>query len=219
MSVDDDFLEDDDEESSEGGLEGEAGSAAGGRTGLKDWFKGRRGWLAIIFLAIVQAIFATIMILLRSDAKPVAVTEAAAIKDLAVEMLGREIQIEQIHQMIPAPGGRRMTIGLDMVLVLGQLPDEQIEGAPKPNPQEMEMVMAAITDLEPRIRSRVNSLLQQVPIEEYGRVEVLNNIKESVKNYVNDTLEGLDFGKNYREEISKRRVTDVLLPMFVRQFL
>ncbi len=44
-------------------------------------------------------------------------------------------------------------------------------------------------------------------------------IKNDVRNYVNDTLDRLDFGDGVRKEIGKRRVTDVLLPMFVTQYL
>ncbi len=143
----------------------------------------------------------------------------SAVRDLAVDMLGYEVKIGQMYQLIPMRGGKRMTIGLDMVLLLGQLPEEQIEGAPRPDPNELALFIGAIQAMEPGIRSRVNLLLQKIPTEEYGTPQPLRRIKDELRDYVNDTLEGLDFGGGLRPGIGKRRVTEVLLPMFIRQML
>ena len=209
------------------GLLGEAGPDAaddsgGGsfgisRSTIRDWLNSRRGWILIFGLAIAQGLFATIMIFLRSEARPVDEEQYRRIQDLAVEMLGHEVKIGQVYQLLPMRGGKRMTVGMDIVLVLGQLPEERIEGAERPNAQEFEMFVGAIRDLEPEIRSRVNIVLQKIPPEEYGSVEVYKTIKDEIRDFVNDTLDGVDFGKGLRQGIGKRRVTDVLLPMFVRQ--
>ncbi|MCD8141444.1 MAG: flagellar basal body-associated FliL family protein [Planctomycetaceae bacterium] len=184
---------------------------------MKEWLTARRGWVLVIGLALAQGVFGVIMLGLRSEARPVGEVSIAAMQDLAVEMLGYEVKVGQIHQLIPMRGGKRMTIGLDISLILGQLPEEQIEGAPRPNAEEFALFIETIQMMEPRIRSRVNMLLQQIPTENFGTVDVYKTIKDDIKDYVNDTLEGLDFGKGLREGVGKRRVTDVLLPMFVRQ--
>ena len=233
MSADDDDFDDiEDEEGSssgdddglglsdrDGGGEGQSNALGISRQALRDWLNRRRSWLLIIGLAVAQGLFALIMVFLRADAKPVGQIEMASIRDLAVDMLGHEVKIAQIYQLIPMRGGKRMTIGLDIVLILGQLPEEQVEGAPRPSDQEMAMFVQTIKDMEPQIRSRVNILLQQIPVETYGSVEVYKQIKETIRDNVNDTLESLDFGKNLGPGIGKRRVTDVLLPMFVRQMM
>ncbi len=100
-----------------------------------------------------------------------------------------------------------------------QLPEERIEGAPRPTPEETALFIATIGSMEPSVRSMVNIMLQQVPEEEFGSVAAQNGIKTEVRDYVNDTLDGLDFGKGLRPEIGKRRVTDVLIPMFVTQYM
>lgn len=182
----------------------------------RSWLAGRTGWLVIIIIAILQGLFAIIMMLLKGSEKPLGGAGQTPIQALAVEMLGREVSVKDINQLISGPSGRRMTIGLDIVLVLGQLPEERIEGAPRPNEQEFEAFTTAIADMEPRIRSRMNTLLQKIPYEEYASPDVYTRIKTDIQNYVNDELEGLAFG-NVRPEIGKRRVTDVLLPLFVRQ--
>lgn len=181
------------------------------------WINLRRGWILMIGLALIQAIFVTILLHLQSEAKPVTEATQATIRDLAVDMLGVEVKIDEIYQLIPARGGKKMTVGLDVSLVLGQLPEERVEGAPRPTPQEMELFVATIRSMEPRIRSRVNSLLHQIPVADYGTVDVYKVIKDNIRDYVNDGLDGLDFGKALRSGIGKRRVTDVLLPTFVRQ--
>lgn len=189
------------------------------RINIREWLNRRRGWLLILGLAVAQAVFATIVIYLRSEAKPVAEIRAAAIRDLAIDMLGHEVKIGQIYQLLPMRGGKRMTVGLDIVLILGQLPEERVEGAPRPSPEEFELFMQTIRDMEPRIRSRVNQILQQIPVDDYGTVDVHKRIKDNIKDYVNDSLDGLNFGKGLRPGIGKRRVTDVLLPMLIRQML
>lgn len=216
MSADDFDYDDDEYAESE---EGEAAEvpAQPVTQGIRNWLEGRRGWVAIGAITLVQGIFALVMLLLRSDARPVEEMTPEVVQALAVEMLGHEVEINQVYQLLPSSGGRRMTVGLDIVLVLGQLPEERIVGADRPTPDEFEAFMAAIGDMEPRIRSRLNSLLQRIPAKEYGSVEVLDTIKADIGGYVNDALEGLDFGSRVRPGIGKRRVTEVLLPMFVRQ--
>jgi flagellar basal body-associated protein FliL len=73
--------------------------------------------------------------------------------------------------------------------------------------------------MEPSVRSMVNILLQQIPPEDVASINAQNTIKTEVRDFVNDTLDRLDFGDGLREGIGKRRVTDVLLPMFVAQYL
>ncbi len=228
MSADDDDIDFDELEASqqeeEGEDAGDAEAAAEDENSLgiswesvKEWLTARRGWVLVIGLALAQGVFGVIMLGLRSEARPVGEVSIAAMQDLAVEMLGYEVKVGQIHQLIPMRGGKRMTIGLDISLILGQLPEEQIEGAPRPNAEEFALFIETIQAMEPRIRSRVNLLLQQIPTENFGTVDVYKTIKDDIKDYVNDTLEGLDFGKGLRDGVGKRRVTDVLLPMFVRQ--
>lgn len=236
MSADDDDIDFDElgasqkeEASGEGDPDYSDGGGGGGDDGgnslgisiksLKEWLTARRGWVLIIGLAVAQAVFAVIMLFLRSEAKPISEVQYASIRDLALDMLGYEVNVGQIHQVVPMRGGKRMTIGLDISLILGQLPEEQIEGAPRPNEAEFVLIIETIKTMEPGIRSRVNLILQQIPPDAYGTVDVYKTIKDDVRDYVNDTLDRLDFGKGLRQGISKRRVTDVLLPMFVRQMM
>ena len=186
---------------------------------VREWLTAKRGWVLIIGLMAAQGVFALIMLYLRSEARPMAEVRFQASRDLAVDMLGQEVKIGQIYQVIPMHGGKRMTVGLDMSLILGQLPEEQVEGAPRPNEEEFALFIETIRAMEPGIRSRVNILLQQMPPDAYGTVDAYRMIKDDIGKYVNDTLDGLDFGGGLREGIGKRRVTDVLLPMFVRQMM
>ncbi len=232
MADDDDLYEDEDDFSGEddGGLDGEGGGPGGGArgdedgigislAGIKEWMTARRGWVLILGLAVAQGIFAIIVIHLRSQSTPVAEIRTAAIRDFATDMLGHEVKVNQIYQLLPMRGGKRLTVGLDLVLVLGQLPEERVEGAERPNAEEMAVFIGTIGSMEPAIRSMVNLMLQQAQKEEFGSLAAQTEIKNGVMKYVNDTLDSLDFSGGVRPEIGKRRVTEVLLPMFVTQYL
>ncbi len=221
MSAPDDYYDDDEAaeeaEGSEAGGAEDGGAAAPRKVDIRDWMAGKRGWLLIAALAIAQGLFAVIMLVLRSEARPMADSRPQSVQALAVEMLGHEVKLKDLYQSIPARGGKRISIGMELVLVLGQLPEERVEGAERPTPEEMDRFIAAIQAMEPRIRSRLNTLLQSIPPERYGRVEVFKTIKDAIRDMVNDGLEGLDFSKTVRPGIGRRRVTEVLLPQFLRQ--
>ncbi len=102
------------------------------KSSWRTWLSGRTGWIVIIIIALLQALFASIVILLKNKEKPVTSGGKTALQALAVEMLGYEVAVAGINQLISGPGGKRISIGVDLVLVLGQLPEEQIEGAPGP---------------------------------------------------------------------------------------
>lgn len=230
---DDDLYGDDEQASAKGGgdgddlsgLPGAEGGADGGNSlgiskqAIMAWLTRRRGWVLIAGLAIAQGLFAIIMIYLRSEARPVVRTDTRSVRDLALDMLGHEVKFNQIYQLIPLRGGKRMTVGLDISLMLGQLPEERIEGSPRPTPEEMAVFVQTIQGMDERVRSRVNSLLQQMAREDYGTADAHKFITEDMKKYINDALEGFNYGESVRKEIGKRRVTDVLLPMFIRQMM
>lgn len=226
MSTDDYYNDEEDEDLAalEDAGDDEAGEVGvarpAGKGGLGEWLSNRRGWVLVFSLALAQGMFALIMLLMRTGSESESHTALGVIQDLAVEMLGHEVEIKEIYQYMPVRGGKRISVGMELVLVLGQLPDERVEGADKPTPAEFDAFVAAVQDMEPRIRSRMNRLLLEIPAEHYGSTELVedyNRIKSEIRDYVNDSLERLDFGKQVRRGIGKRRVTEVLIPMFLRQ--
>ncbi|MCL2001604.1 MAG: hypothetical protein FWG74_09230 [Planctomycetes bacterium] len=206
---------DDGEASASGAVSAAAAPLA--KPGFRNWMSGQRGWIMIIALTVIQGLFAVILMVMRDDVKPRMIIETQAVQDFAIEMLGREVVLTDIFQSIPVRGGKRVAIGMEITLVLGQLPVERIVGAERPTDSEMERFIVAIQEMEPNIRSRLNTLLLSIPPERFGRVEVFRMIKDDIQEMVNDGLERLDFGKTVRPGIDKRRVTEVLVPLFLRQ--
>lgn len=175
----------------------------------------RSGCLVVVTILVAQAIFAVILISLKTN-KPELVPTKAEVAKLTTAMLGHEVHIPRISQIVREPTGKRISIGIDLVLVLGQLPEERLEGSPLPTEEEMLAFEEMVKAMEPRIRDRMNSFLQQIPYDEYGKSNIMQTIRDGVKNDINDALENIEF-KNVRPFISRRRVTDVFLPMFVQQ--
>lgn len=224
MSTDDYYADDEDEDlghiEEHDETDGGTGDAPRRKESFTEWLNNRRGWVLILSLAFAQGLFWVIMLFMHQSVTPSRDPAMLAIQDLAVEMLGHEVRIKEIHHYLPARGGKRISIGMELVLVLGQLPEERIEGADKPTPEEMNLFITAIQDMEPRIRSRLNSLIQRIPIEHYSSTELQEDyatIKKDIADYINDSLERLDFGGSLRKTIGKRRVTEVLIPVFLRQ--
>ena len=227
MSLEDDYFKDDEADQQEESAEAEGslpdgaavrGEGASAPIGFRDWLAGRRGWLILVAMTMAQAIFASIVISLRSRARPMALSSVEMVNDMAVDMLGREIMISRISQVMPIQGGRKMVVFMDLALVLGELPEERVDGAQRPTPEEMALFSEAVTNMEPGIRSRVISLVRRIPPERYATGEAHREIADDVREYANGILAGLDFGDRVRPEVGRRRVTEVLLPAFIRQY-
>lgn len=215
MSTDDYF---DDDEDDLGGYEGGEGEgpetpegAAASKPGFKDWINRRRGWLLVIALALAQGLFALIMMFMRADARPAGSDAIRTVEDQAIDALGHEVAFSDIYYYLPAPGGRRISLNMNLVLNLGQLPQELVEGAERPTDAEYELFISAVQQMEPRIRDRLNMLVQTTPTDELATPEANARIREDLTDYINDMLESLDFGRGMRKNIDKRRVTDIYI--------
>ncbi|MDR3212092.1 MAG: hypothetical protein LBU79_09280 [Planctomycetota bacterium] len=187
------------------------------RASWRDFLAGKTGLIVILLMATLQGTFAGIMLYFKTGDTPLAIDQTVLTEALTLDLLGSEVPVAGIYQLINGPEGKRLTVGIDLSLILGQLPEERVEGAPRPNSQEQEIFRLAVTDMEPRIRSRVNQILQRIEFDAYASPnQVFSEIREEIKNYVNDQLAALRFTM-VRPELDRRRVTEVLLPMFVRQ--
>ena len=184
--------------------------------GWRNWLAGHRGWFILAVLTVAQGLFTTVLLFLKTEVKRSDSAVEATRRHLSPDSARLEVMVKDITQYIRIPGGKHMTIGMDLVVVLGELPEERADDVMRPNGGEMQAFAEAVTAMEPAIRDRVNAILLRVPPGEYGNTEVQDLIRKELADYVNDRLEALDFPK-LRPEIGKRRVVAVFLPQFVRQ--
>ena len=192
-----------------------AGDGSDARKHWRDWMSGRTGWVVIVVITLLLGVFASILVSLKGTARPLTMDLPPEVEGLAVDMLGHEVAVRDMYQTVFGPGGRRLEVTVDIVLVLGQLPEERVVGAPHPTPEEFEAYVFVVSAMQERVRSRMVSLLQSIPIDEFGSSDIANRIKLDIMGYVNDELEQLSF-PTVRPGLGKRRVTDVLLPNFER---
>ena len=191
------------------------GDAGKSRKNWRNWLSGRDGWVTIVVITLLLGVFASILVGLKGTARGLTLDRPPPMGSLSVDMLGHEVAVRDMYQTVFGSGGRRLEVTLDLVMVLGQLPEERVEGSPHPTLEEMEAYVQAVSSMDTRVRSRMVMLLQGIPIDEYGSSDIANRIKADIMGYVNDELEKLSF-PTVRPGLGKRRVTDVLLPSFER---
>ena len=187
--------------------EGKEKPAGGGLLG------GIKGWIIVIAVTVVQACFWIAMMIIREPGAAPETAEQAKVFLEDPAMLQSRVEVTNFSATVPGPGGDTRPLNFNLVLELQYLPEEKRPGATRPTPAQIEVFRTVVSQLESKIRDHLNTFL---PSQSY--TNLMNErgpelVRAEVMRFVNNELEKYDFAAmKIPEDVSKRRVTNILVP-------
>lgn len=188
----------------------DAGGKAGGFLG------GFRNLIIVIVITLVQAGFWVAFMIIREpgSAPDQAEQTKVFLEDPAI--LQSRVEIANFSASVPAPGGELKAMNFNLVLELHYLPEEKRAGASRPTPAQIEVFRTVVVQLESKIRDHLNTFLTSHNYSNLTGERGPEMVKAEVMRFVNNELEKFDFeAQKIPADISRRRVTNVLLPSWV----
>ncbi len=174
---------------------------------------GIKGWIIVIAITLVQAGFWIAMMIIREpgSAPEPAEQAKAFLEDPAI--LQSKVEFTNFSATIPGPGGDLRPMNFNAVLELHYLPEEKRPGATRPTAAQIEIFRTVVVQLEAKIRDHMNMFLAGQSLTNLMGDRGPELVKAEITRFVNNELEKYDFEKmNVPADISRRRVTNVLLP-------
>ncbi|MCC8180080.1 MAG: hypothetical protein LIP23_04105 [Planctomycetes bacterium] len=174
---------------------------------------GVKGWIIVIGITLLQSGFWIAMMILREPGTaPDPVAEARVVLDDPA-ILQSKVQFSSFAATVPGPGGDLRPLTFDMVLEMHYLPEEKRPGAARPTAAQIEVFRTVVTQLESKIRDHMNTFLTAQSFTSLTRERGPELVKAEAMRFINNELEKYDFeALKIPSNISRRRVTDVLLP-------
>jgi hypothetical protein len=174
---------------------------------------GVKGWIIVFGITLVQAGFWIAMMVIH---EPGAVPEPAEQTKAFLEdpaILQSRVEFSNFAATVPGPAGDLRPLSFNTVLELHYLPEERRPGATRPTPPQIEVFRTVVVQLESKIRDHMNSFLAGQSFTNLVGDRGPELVKAEMMRFVNNELERYDFEKlNIPTNISRRRVTNVLLP-------
>ncbi|MDR2391205.1 MAG: hypothetical protein LBE84_05965 [Planctomycetota bacterium] len=173
---------------------------------------GVKGWIIVIAVSLLQAAFwITLMVVRESGETAGPEREKAFLEDPAI--LQSRVEFNNFSATVPGPGGDLRPLNFNMVLELHYLPEEKRPGASRPTLSQIEIFRTVVTQLESKIRDHLNLFLTGQSFTNLIGERGPDLVKAELMRFINNELEKYDFeALKIPVEISRRRVTDVLLP-------
>lgn len=174
---------------------------------------GWKGWAIALGATLLQAAFWIYFMVIREPGsspeqpdRPTVFLEDPAILQSRVEMTN-------FSATVPGPGGDLRPLNFNMVLELHYLPEEKRAGANRPTTVQIEVFRTVVVQLESKIRDHLNTFLTGQSFTNLLGDRGPELVKAEVMRFVNNELEKYDFAAmKIPDNISRRRVTNVLLP-------
>lgn len=187
--------------------EGEAKPAGGG------FFSGNKGWIIVVLVTLIQAAFWIFMMIIREPGSAPDAAEQAKVFLEDPAILQSRVEMTNFSATVPGPSGDLRAMNFNMVLEMHYLPEEKRAGATRPTPAQIEVFRTVVVQLESKIRDHMNTFLTGQSVTNLMGDRGPELVKAEVMRFVNNELEKYDFASmKIPENISKRRVTNVLLP-------
>ncbi|MCL2000432.1 MAG: flagellar basal body-associated FliL family protein, partial [Planctomycetes bacterium] len=128
-------------------------------------------------------------------------------------ILQSRVEFSNFTATVPGPGGDLRPLNFNLVLELHFQPEERRVGAARPTPAQIEVFRTVVVQLESKVRDHLNTFLTGQSFTNLMGERGPELVKAEVMRFINNELERYDFtALRVPAEISRRRVTNVLLP-------
>ncbi len=177
---------------------------------------GIKGWIIVIGITLLQAAFWIAMMILREPGAAPDQTDQAKVFLEDPAILQSRVELQNFSATVPGPGGDPRAMNFSLVMELHYLPEEKRAGAARPTPLQIEVFRTVVVQLESKIRDHMNTFLTGQSYSNLTGDRGPDLVKREVMRFVNNELEKYDFESlQIPPEISRKRVTSVLLPSWV----
>jgi flagellar basal body-associated protein FliL len=201
-----------DEELRDGGGQEEKEGASGPMISSK-------GWLIVAALVLCEAVaFGIILWFERSDSKEETQQTRARETIAAAEVNKYRVRLDDLNYTINSPS-QMATLSMAMDLILGQTEEERSDPQQEvPSPALMNEYVDVVAKLEPEIRDEIQTIVDNMSVQQMLKPEGKELIKTRIREYVNDRLENIIFqNEGDGNERGKRRLNTVALSQFILQ--
>lgn len=180
--------------------------------GSSPFLGGIKGWIIVICITLLQSGFWIAMMVIREPGSAPEKEQAKPfLEDPAI--LQSRVELNNFTATVPGPGGDLRPLNFNLVLELHYLPEEKRAGATRPTAAQLEVFRTVVTQLESKIRDHLNTFLTGQSFTNLMGDRGPELVKSEIMRFVNNELERYDFtALKIPADISRRRVTNVLLP-------
>ena len=186
---------------------GETPKAGGGL------FGGMKGWIIVIGVTLLQTAFWITLMIIKEPGSAPDQADQPRVSLLDPALLQSRVEFNNFSATVPGPGGDLRPLNFNMVLELQYLPEERRAGATPPTLPQLEIFRTVVVQLESKIRDHLNTFLTGQSFTNLMRDRGPELVKAEIMRFVNNELEKYDFAAlKIPENVSRRRVTNVLLP-------
>lgn len=174
---------------------------------------GIKGWIIVLAVTLLQAAFWIFFMVIREPGSAPDPVEQAKVFLEDPAILQSRVEVTNFSATVPGPGGDMRALNFNMVMEMHYLPEEKRPGAARPTPPQIEIFRTVVVQLESKIRDHLNTFLTGQSYTNLMGDRGPELVKAEVLRFVNNELEKYDFAAmKIPDNISRRRVTNVLLP-------
>lgn len=195
-----------------------AGKDEGGGGGGGGLLSGTRGWVLVIAIVVIEAIFFSVLLVLKEDKKPVDTNAAdSALNHTKLDDYARvSVDLKNLTYSIPTPSGVPVTLAMSLTMTLEPTPRE-ISDRVNITDMDWEEFKSAVTKMQPMILDRLNSKINKMSVNELNTTRGQDQIRDFVKETVNSELGRINLKLSNKDKISTNRVQRVLITNYYIQ--
>lgn len=178
---------------------------------------GKRGWIIVIGIVVLEAVFFSVLLTLKEEKKeaPTDIDKTGISNPSLDQYMHKEIPLKGLTYSIPTPGGTPMTLTMDISMVMAMTPRE-ISDKVLITEEDWKKFEDAINKMKGKILDRLNGKIDKMSVNELQSNRGKEQIKEFVQEMVNSELGRIDLMLSDKK-ISTSRIQSVFLTNYYLQ--